>query len=119
MRNTKKLPPNIAELYPGLDLRIPSQIRPFPGLRAGQVWAVRPPRSTLPWDYQSLHPLHHVMTITDFDAGPLGVCWFAYGVWHTDVFLKGLCEQGFLLFDPICPHLAPWAPANPSSEASV
>lgn len=90
-----------------------AQPLPFPGLRTGQTWAVDVTETSA-----------HVFTITEYDedhvdAEPVGPHvlhvtliprpWHAGGSWITDTELRALCQDGYLLADQTCPHLAPWA----------
>ena len=73
---------------------------PFPGVRVGQVWA----HHELP-----AKPLG-VFAVSDFRLGMYRVG----SAWLNEGEAASLCSRAFLLADPACPHLAPWAPAaNP------
>ncbi len=102
------------------DLRAVDTAHPisFPGLRVGQVWACT---------YQTV-PDVDVFMLTEYDQSrdrdPLDGevrAWHVGSHWMRESALLALCRGGdglqgaFLLADPTCPHLAPWAPPIPLS----
>lgn len=75
---------------------------PFPGLRTGQVWALPFPLGDEGFATLTVQSERRINGTITFDLGgrsPLTPSQFLARVRHA-----------FLLADPICPHLAPWAP---------
>lgn len=109
MRTTHPLPASIRAAYPGIELRLNAEPRPFPGLRVGQVWGLYTEEETLT-----------VALITGWRVLPSWVAgeglrepeWHLVGEWWKERELAALCATSFLLADPVCPPLAPWAPLD-------
>ena len=106
MRTTHPLPEAICAAYPGIDLRLNAEPRPFPGLRVGQVWALCGEKETLT-----------VALITGWRVLPSWSVfgqpeWHLAGEWWKERELAALCATSFLLADPVCPPVAPWAPLD-------
>lgn len=74
---------------------------PHPGVRVGQVWAMRASSRTAD---------DPVITVLAADRGR----WLVSDMWVHDVVLRGVLQDAFLLMDMTCPWLAPWGPASNS-----
>lgn len=83
---------------------------PWPGLRVGQIWA----KPGLTLEDGTLADLQ-IKTLLEADASTEG----GYDFWDfalltgapsSEPELINFLANSFLLYDPMCPHLAPWAP---------
>ena len=79
---------------------------PHPGFRVGQVWARM---------RASQDGVLFVSQIGSYDpdggSGPReNGAWLLGDEWMPEEELADLLEGAFLMADPACPHLAPWAP---------
>ena len=112
MRTTHPLPEALRAAYPGIELRLHAEPRPFPGLRVGQVWGLRDEEETL-----TVALITGWRVLPSYEVGVERVIrwrapeWCIDGVWWQESELSELCQTSFLLADAVCPHLAPWAPA--------
>lgn len=109
---TRPLPEAVAARYPGLALRLNPEPQPFPGLRVGQVWVEAHGGDVAVF---TLRDFYSAMIPFGEDRAPEPSFRSNDGTWRSEKkAIELLSVRGWLLADPACPHLAPWAPPEPA-----